>query len=362
MGSLMSSVAVAVRRFARASNRRVWCGRLLQGLALAAALLAALALVARVLGCYLAPSCWWSLAALPALGWACWRLRREALTAALAAVHLDRRLQLDGLLLTVAAGRGGLGPAFAGRVAAALPHGRAVLPALRWRAVLPGPLLAGAVLSLIAMMPPPPPPSVIAPMPAVQLAVERLGEQLDRLERGHLPDDTEDELEQKLEQLYRQLEEGVVPEWSELDRLDARLERESLLQQLGREELARAAAALQMPGLDPTSSAQAIAAAAQALASAGLLQEVGRALDDEQQQALAAAMDGSGSFDAAALGLDPAALAALAEAMARYAGQMGASGGAAGVLDPAARQRLAELLAQRPVAGHVHGPECAGGG
>ena len=93
-----------------------------------------------------------------------------------------------------------------------------------------------------------------------------------------------------------------------------------------------------------------------------MLQEVGRALDDEQQQALAAAMDGSGSFDAAALGLDPAALAALAEAMARYAGQMGASGGAAGVLDPAARQRLAELLAQRPVAGHVHGPECAGGG
>ena len=362
MGSLVSTVLIAVTSFARAVNRRVWLGRVLQGLAVVLVLWAALLVVLRVMGLYLAPTWWWLLAALPASVWATWRLRGEALTPSGAAVHLDRRLQLDGLLLTVAAGGSGLGERAAKRVTAALPRRRAVVPLVRWRRVLPPPLLAGTLLLLVAMMPMPEPVVPPQSMPAVELAVDKLEEEFERLAREELLEEEAQELEEKFAALRQQLDQGEIPEWSELDRLDARLDRQSLLQQLRREEVARAAAAMQAPSQSPAAQAQAIAQASQALLASGILEEVRAQLNQEQQEALDALLADQGAVDSVVAGLSDEALAQLAEAMGEALGEVGEVGEAVGRLDPAARQQLADLLAGRPEVGHVHGPECAGGG
>ncbi|MEC7584612.1 MAG: hypothetical protein VYE77_09855 [Planctomycetota bacterium] len=358
----MSTVPIAITSFACAVNRRVWVGRLLQALAVVLLAWAASLVVLRIFGVYLAPSWWWLLAALPAPVWASWRLRREALTPAGAAVHLDRRLHLDGLLLTLAAGGSGLGERASRRVAAALPRRSAVLPVLRWRRVLPPPLLAGALLALVAMIPGPEPVVQPQSMPAVQLAVEKLEEEFERLAQEELPEEEQEELEQKFAELRQQLDEGEIPEWSELDRLDARLDRQSLLQQLRLEEVARAAAAMQAAGQDAETRAQAVAAASRALLAEGMLEEVRAQLTEGQQEALDALLADDGALAAAMAGLDAEALAELAEAMGDALGEIGEAGEGGRALDAAARQQLADLLASRPQVGHIHGPDCAGGG
>jgi len=265
-------------------------------------------------------------------------------------------------LLTVAAGGSGLGERAAGRVAASLSRRRAVLPALRWRRVLPPPLLAGVILLLVAMIPVPEPVVQPQSMPAAQLAVDKLEEEFERLAQDELPEEEQGELEQKFAELRQQLDQGEIPEWSELDRLDARLDRQSLLQQLRREEIARAAAAMQAASQDAASQAQAVAAASQALLAEGMFEAVRAQLTEEQQEALDELLASDGVADAGMAGLDAEALAQLAEAMGEALGEVGEAGQAAGTLDAAARQQLADLLASRPEEGHVHGPECAGGG
>ncbi len=104
MPAPMSNAIVRARRqFARAANRRAWLGHGLRGPAAVAALLAVVVLLVRVFGGWLPPSLTWLWAVVPAAVWASFCMRHQTMRASAAAVHLDRRLGLDGLLLAVAA-------------------------------------------------------------------------------------------------------------------------------------------------------------------------------------------------------------------------------------------------------------------
>jgi len=298
-----------------------------------AALAAAALLIVRAFGGYVAPSWWWLLLLAPALAGALLRARREWLPADAAAAHLDRRLGLDGLLLTAYDGKA-LGAALQARLRDGLSAAGRAAPVLRWRRVLPPALGGGAVLAAVALLPAPAEPPSLAPTPAMQLAVDRLREKLQQLQRGRLPDAARDEpeqreLQQRIAELEHRVEQGQVPGWSELDRLDARLDRESLLEQLRAEAAQRAAAA----GTASQSSSQtaasqskaqlaaAVAQAAQALAAAGKL----GALPESLRQQLEKLRAADGAFDPAQLAADAQALQQLAQALAQAGGQGGAA-------------------------------------
>jgi hypothetical protein len=343
---------VTAGAFAAAGLRAV----LVLGLAFAAAQLAV-----RATGGYLAPSWWWTLAAVPALAFAFVRARRERPLPAIAAAHLDRRLRLDGLLLCAHEGQA-LEPAWQQRLDERLRGAASVLPRTQWRRLAPMPLLAVLLAAGIALLPAPAPAAAAVPLPTVQAEIEQLGEALrDLWQRGRLPEDVKQELERQLAALQQKVAESKVPEWSDLDRLEERLEREELL--------AAAAEPDRPSGNDgrgetgathEPATAASVAAAARALAAAGLLDKLPAAARD----ALRAAQQSDGAFAAGMLPQDPQALAALAEVLADAAGQLGDLRGLEGALgrlgELADLRDIVERFGARPDE-HVHGPECKGG-
>ncbi|MBK8096779.1 MAG: hypothetical protein IPK26_06710 [Planctomycetes bacterium] len=348
-----SATETAVDAFARKTTLCAFAVGLLRGLAVVTAAAAAALLLLRAFGGYLAPSPWWALAALPAIAFAVFHARRQALGPA-AAAHLDRRLGLDGLLLATLESEPPV-PVWQARVLAALPRARGVAPRVTWRPLLPPAALGGLLLTGAAMLPPPDPLAPTTVPTAVQMQVDRLAEKLRDLQQA-LPEDTREDLEQKLQEFARRLDAGDVPEWTELDRVQDRLEREQLLQLAQERAAADAARAMQQSGSSNPATAEAVAALAKAMAAAGLLDK----LPPSAMQALAQAALESG-FDPAQLPQDAAALQALADALAAAAGDLEA--GPAG-LDAAQLADLQQLLQQRGLGQgqeHVHGPECAGG-
>ena len=311
--------AAATLLFRRRAVVGAFVGGLLQGLTAVGVVGAVTLLVVRLGGGYLAPHPSWGLAVLPALLWAVHRARVGALTLAAARAHLDERLGLHGLLLT--AGEGTLDPIWNAQLTAALQRLPVMLPRVRWRQLLPAPLLAAAFAAIVALLPPP--PSVLTPQqsPALRAELETLAATVrDLFERGQLPEEVKQELQQKLAELQRKVDAGEVPEWRDLDQLDQRLEREQLLQ------------AAREPGARPGDGGNAasgerseaptpgqLAAAAKALVDSGLLDR----LPGELRSALQKAQRPDGSFDPEALPQDAKSLAKLAEAMAGAAGKFG---------------------------------------
>lgn len=310
----------AIAQFCQRVAIGAWLGAALQAAA-ATGLAAAVALVTlRVCGGYVAPSPWWALGAVPVVAYACWRLRRERMAPAIAAAHLDSRLGLDGLLLAAHEGQE-LDPAWQERLQQGLVRLPEVLPQPRWRRLLPMPLLALALASGVAMLPAPVLPGAVK-MPALQSDLEQLATVMRSLfERGAIPDEVKQELEQKLADMQRKVAAGEAPEWRDLDQLDQRLEREELLQAARDPGQAPggAGAAIEAENASAPTPGQ-LAAAAKALADAGLLDR----LPPNLLEALQKAQRPDGTFDADALPQDLKALKQLAEAMAGAAGKFGA--------------------------------------
>jgi len=313
---------------------------------------AATLLAVRVCGGYLPPAAWWSAWALPVLACGWWRLRAERMPAAVVAAHLDRRLGLDGLLLSaseVGASEVGategptLDATWTARLHQGLAHLPQVLPRLRWRQLLPLPFLALVLASGVAMLPAPYPPPAEVPVPALRAELETLAATMrDLFERGQVPDEVKQELQQKLAELQRKVEAGEVPEWRDLDQFDQRLEREQLLQAV-REPGAKPGGAGEAAATERTEAPTPgqLAAAAKALVDSGLLDR----LPGELRSTLQKARNDDGSFDPSLLPQDPKALAKLAEAMAGAAGKLGEGQLGAG-LDPGQLADLQEVLKQ----------------
>lgn len=331
----VTPVAAAIA-FARRVTFGVFCGELLRALAVLALAATCVLLAARFDGGYVAPRWWWGFGLVPALAFAGWRAAGRRLSTAEAALHVDRRLGLHGLLLAAVDGAA-LEPAWRARITAALPGLRTVLPRVKWTRVLPWPAFAMLLAAAVAALPPPEPPSPPPARTAIAAEIERAAEKLrDLLARGQMPDEAKQDLEAKVKELQQRLAAGEVPEWRDVDQLQQRLDREQLLQaatETPRDPRGTEPAAVAAADVSP----QQLAAAANALSAAGLL----ASLPPELRSMLDAAKGESG-VEADGLPQDADALRRLAEAMAKAAGGEGALGDLAQKLGAA---QLADLKA-----------------
>ncbi len=284
---------------------------------------------------------------------------RERYDDAMLAGHLDQRLQLGGRLLCVVDGVV-VPAAELAQLTEALAGLPAVLPKLQWKRMLPLPAMAVGLVAVLLCLPPP-----VAPAKTLRAAqaqeLERLAQSMQELfATAELPPEAKQELASRLQELRSEQAAGAVPEWRELDGFEQRLLRE---QQLATARALAAGAGATAGGAqgqagqrtDGKISAAQLAAAAQAMAAAGLLDR----LPSELRAAMAAAAQG-------AQGLDPELLAAaqaqwqqLAEAMAgdpaaAGAGQPGQLGAG---MAPGELADLRKILQQfqPPVGGGVPG-------
>lgn len=308
----------AIAAFARRSSLGAFVGgALLAGLPLG--VLATGTLVAlRLAGVVVAPHPLWALAVVPLLLAGLYRWRRDRLPFAVAAQHLDRRLEAGGLLLTAAEGVP-LPDGWTTTLQQRLRDCAAVRPTVRWGELLPRPLAALGLAVVVAFWP----SEVARPgMPqsfAGLAALERLDTQLQELLRGEVPAEVAGELRDKLQQLQQQLQQGGPPDWRELDELAQRLGREGLL------------AAARRMGEGGQRGGAGTAAAAKELAEAAAAMLGDAALREGLPAGLAAMLEQAvrpgGLLDPQQLLRDPAALRALAEALGGAAQRFQGEGG-----------------------------------
>ncbi|MCB9887496.1 MAG: hypothetical protein H6838_18540 [Planctomycetes bacterium] len=182
------SPALAIAAFARRSTAAVFGVSLSRGLLVAALALAAAQLGVRLTGGYLAPSWHWAWAALPVVAYAWWRARRQRLSPALAAAHLDRRLGLGGLLLAAHDGNE-LDATYAAQLSRGLQGAGAAAPHALWSQALPRPLAASALAAVLALLPPPAAHAAPAPAELATAQLEQLTAAMrDLFERGAVPE------------------------------------------------------------------------------------------------------------------------------------------------------------------------------
>jgi len=264
-------------------------------------------------------------------------VRRGRLPATAELAHLDRRLGLEGLLLSASEARpGGWDAALHARVVEAAHR----IPRVRWapaarRLVLPAVLFCGVFL-LPAPEPAPAPGSRV-----VAQAIEDLRDAIDLArQEGVLDERRLEDLAQRVEELRERAAAGEEVAWADVDALGERLEEQRALQ---RDALARTAHAL-----------QALREAARTpgeTSGAGDVPDAEAAMQNLLQQAAAA-----GLLDALPAGLDPsrAAKAGDAETMEQVAEALGkaaleqaeALAAAAGDVDERALQALREALGE----------------
>ncbi|MEO6597399.1 MAG: hypothetical protein ABIP94_21865, partial [Planctomycetota bacterium] len=349
------AASTAIASFQSRAIGGAFVGGALQALLATAVAASAAQLAVRSFGGYLEPHWAWSFAIAPVLLWGWWRASREPMSPAAAAGHLDRRLGSQGLLLCAHEGVP-LEARWQAQLDEQLVRVPAALPRLRWRQLLPLPSLAVALAVGIALLPPPPSPLQAPQLAAAEAELERLTEAVrDLFARGTLPDEVEQEIEQKLKELQQKLVAGQAPEWRDLDQLEQRLEREQLLQsaaKLAKDTTAGSTARGGEGAIVAAVTPQQVAAIASALAAAGLLDQ----LPEAMHGLLREAQRGDGTFDPSALPADLAALGALAEALAKLgptALQGMPEGMSAGALGLGAAQLadLRELLERLGAAG-----------
>ncbi|MCR9248247.1 MAG: hypothetical protein NXI31_24730 [bacterium] len=308
------AIRAAIVTFRRRVATGAFVAGLLQGLLVVAIGFAVTLVGVRLCGGYLAPSWWWATLVLPVglTGW--WRASRARMPEAAAVAHLDRRLELNGLLLVGATAE--LEPTWLGRVERGLAGLPAALPRPRWRRLLPWPLAAAVLATLTAFLPAPPTVGPRTPLPTFQAEIGRIGGELrDLFERGHVPEPVERELRERLDELEQQVGNGEVPEWRDIDELDQRISREQMMQLAAAAE--ERAAASGAEGSSSARSPEALAAAAKMLADLGMLDN----LPAQFAAALRAVQNADGSFDLDKLPFDPAELEALGRAFADAFGE-----------------------------------------
>lgn len=217
-----------IRRF----TRRVRLGRFLggasQALAAAALVLACTLVVVRLFGIVWLPEPrWFALLLVPALVWGLYCARHTGFGRKLSAVHLDRRLGLDGLLIT-ALERDPEG--YRERLLAKLGEAGAALPHVRPRPMGLRVLVAAAVIGLLFVLPTPK-PSAGAANPLTAEALEEFEAKLEALqEEAGLKEETREELAQRFEHMKDRFQEDGEVSWTDLDALDQKLEHERALQ------------------------------------------------------------------------------------------------------------------------------------
>mgnify|MGYP003344674012 CR=1 FL=1 len=147
------------------------------------------------------------------------RARRERVTDSVLAQHLDRRLQLQGLLVSAIDGAE-LEPAWQQRLAQGLEPLPTMLPRVRWRELGGRPLAALLLAAAVALWPQPAVPLPRGPKSAGQATVARLTEELLQLQAAQaLPEELEQELQQQLKRLMQQLASGDPDVWRAADEI-----------------------------------------------------------------------------------------------------------------------------------------------
>ena len=310
-----------IRRFARRVRLGRFLGASAQALAaLAVAAAAALVVLRLIGGAWLPEPAWFALLLVPAFLWGLRAAMHTGFGRSLSAAHLDRRLGMEGLLIS-ALERDPEG--YRGRIFERLGAAHAALPHVRPRPLLTRVLVAAAVVGLLFVLPAP----EIERARASPLAAEALEEFEARLEeREDLDEEVRQEISKRISEMQDRLgSEGDVS-WTDLDKLERKLENERALQ------VARLAKAMQdleafARGEDPEAQGGEAAARErmqqllEAAGQAGLLDELPASLRErlglgEDRQGDGGAGDGTPGSE-----LDEEALKQLAAALADSAGE-----------------------------------------
>lgn len=288
-------------------------GGFLDGAAAGAIAFAVVLLVLRVLGLAVPFASWWAWPILvPAMGLAGVRVRGTRLGGRISAQHLDRRLGLDGLLLTAREADAG---AWRERLTVALREAAAAFPRPHVRRML-GRLAASVlVLAIVAVLPA---PEVHARSydPLGVEVLDDLEERLDALAEAEVVEPREaEEMRRRIDEARDAARRDGVTSWADVDALEDRLEHQRDLK-AGRlakaaEDLAALADAASRGEHDAAAAAETLEAARQA----GLLD----GLSPELRERLGLG-DPGGKIDPSALASDPDALRQLAAALAEAAG------------------------------------------
>lgn len=305
---------------------------------------AALLVSLRLCEVVVTPSPWWALLILPALVWAWLGVRRLDFGRGAGAAHLDRRLGLDGLLVTSLERDAS---AYQGLLRRKLHEARAVLPRLRTRPLFARLGAALAVLVIVLLLPAPREPlgrsSVVADV------LEDYREKLAELaEKGGIREEVREELAQRLEAMEQRLQKSGDVAWKDLDTYEQAAEQERALHAArlakSQQELASFARGEDAFANDgPAAASQRMNQLLQDADAAGLLDQLPPALRERLSSAQVG--DGSDGAQGAASTLGAETMKQLAAALAQSAGDKLGTLGAGSPIDAAEAMSLDELLA-----------------
>lgn len=305
----MTVVLSSLSAFRRRLHLGLALGGLADGLAAMALTLAGVIVVARIFGLVLTPRPEWAAALVVPLVWAGVRVRRGGLPPLSQAAHLDVRLGLEGLLLTAVETHS---PAWQEHLRTKLTGLRRGLPRIHARALLVRAAVPAAFLLGVCLLPPPAPPDPTR-NPQVAQALIDVEQQLElAAERGVIPEPKLEELSNRVAELRERMAGGENVGWSDVDALRERMAQERGMREDALQKTAHALAALRAGSSQSQSDSSSIGdpgdadARAQdlmrAAAAAGLLSKLPAGIDAQ-----------------AGLAGDPAALDALADALAKLA-------------------------------------------
>ena len=330
-----------IRRFLGRVRRARFLGGLCEALLVIGLGLAALLVALRLFGVAPQPSWWWCVLLLPAVLWAAWGVRRLRFGRRSGAVHLDRRLGLDGLLVT------SLERSTAGyetRLRAKLDAVDAALPRMRVRPALARIGVVAAVLAIVFLLPAP----VRDARAANPILAETLDEYEERLaaleETEGVREEMHEELTERLDDLKQRFAKTGDVAWKDLDAFEQAAEHERALHaaRLAKSQQDLAAFARgddEKAAASPSAAAKRMAELLQDAKAAGLTDKLPEAL----RKKLGAGEDMSGADLEGAM--DAETMKQLAAALAQSAGDKlsGLEGqGLPEGIDPAS---LEELLA-----------------
>lgn len=266
-----------IRRFTRRVRVGLFAGATADAIATLTLFAAAALLVGRLMGAWPAPQPWWTAALLLPLLWGALSVRRSAFDDARSVVHLDRRLGLDGLLITGLEQDTG---AWSATLSQRMARAREALPVLRTRRLLARAAVPLAVLGAVLLLPPPEPPLPPAD-PAVALAIEDLEEQIDLLiEETVVDEEKGEELKARLQELADNAAGGEPVEWADVDAMRDELqhERAQLGSAMEKTRAALAELSAQAASATPASAAEQLSDTLEQAAKAGLLDGLDPAL------------------------------------------------------------------------------------
>ncbi len=225
--SVALSIEPEIRRFLRRVRWGRFVGASAQALVVLAVAAAALLITLRLLGHAPTPSPWWALALVIPPVFGVLAVRRLGFSHRLGAAHLDRRLGMDGLLVTALERDAA---AYAPEIRERLADVRTALPRLRLGRPAARLGLTALVIFVLLLLPPLAPAPAAAP-PIVAESLETYEAKLDALEeRGALKAERKESFEERIESLKSKVKEGEQVAWKDLDAIQEALAHEEALE------------------------------------------------------------------------------------------------------------------------------------